>query len=89
VRIEVWLLGDVAHALAVGHQVVANGLAVEEDLAGARLDETGDDLHRGRLAGAVGTEIASDLTCARNKADVFYDCEAGIAFRDVANLEHR
>ena len=61
VRIEVRLLGDVADAALEGLEVAVDVLAVEEDVAGGRLEQAGEHLHGGAFARAVGTEIAENL----------------------------
>ena len=57
-RVQMRLFGHVAHALLIGDQVALNGFAIEENLARAHLDEPGDHLHGGGLAGAVRSQIA-------------------------------
>ena len=84
--VEIGLFGDVAHAALVGDQVVLDGLAVEEDLAKGHLDEAGDHLHGGGLAGAVGAEIAGDLAGSRGEADVVDGGNAGEVLGDTAKF---
>src|SRR5262249_18624525 len=48
-----------------------------------------EDAHRGRLAGAVGTEEADDLALAHREADAANGLDRAEALRDVAQLEHR
>ena len=85
--VEMRLFGYVAHALFVGDEVVANGLAAEEDLARADLDEPGDHLHGGGFAGAVGAQIAGDFARGCGKADVIYGEHARKTLGDVAQFE--
>ena len=62
--VDVGLFGDVAEGGAVGLEVVADALAVEEHLAVVGLEEAGDDFDGGGFAGAVGSEVADDLAGA-------------------------
>ena len=88
VGVEVRLFGDVAEAAAEGEEVVADGTAVEEDVAGGGLEEAGDHLHGGGFAGAVGAEVAGDLAGVRGEADGFDGGDAQEIFVDAAELEH-
>ena len=83
VGIEIRLFGYVADALLVGNEVFVDGLAVEEDLTGSHFDETGDHLHGGGFAGAVGTEITGDFAGVGGEADVIDGGDAGEVFGDV------
>jgi hypothetical protein len=85
--VEVRLLGDVPHALTEGHEVIVDGFAIEEDLAGGHFDETGDHLHGGGFAGAVRTEVAGHLPRLSEKADVVDRGNTGVALRDVTEFE--
>src|SRR5258706_13078377 len=86
--VEVRLFGDVAHALLVGDRVKLNRAAVEEDLTAGHFDETGDHLHGGGFAGAVGSQISGDCSRMRGVADVVDSSDAGKSFRDAAEFEH-
>ena len=88
VRIQVRLLRHVAHALLVGDRVGLDALPLEEDLAIGHLDQTGDHLHRGRLTGAVGSEVTGHLAGASDEADIPHRGNAGEAFGDMTKLEH-
>ena len=87
VRVEMRLFGHVAHALLVGDQVAANGLAAEKDFARADLDQPGDHFHGGGFAGAVGAQVAGDFARWGGEADVIYGEDAGETLGDVAQFE--
>src|ERR1035437_4680252 len=88
VGIDVCLLGDVAKGSAVGRQIVADAVSFEEDEAVVGLEETGDDLDGGRLAGAIGADVADDFARANTEADVF-DCgKSAVALGQSFHLEH-
>ena len=70
VGVDVGLLGDVAEGGAVGLEVVADALALEEDLAVGGFEEAGDDFDGGGLAGAVGADVAYDLAGTDGEVDV-------------------
>jgi hypothetical protein len=61
VGIEVWFLGDVPEAALVTFEISAYILAVKEDAAAGRLQQSGEHLDGGALASAVGSEIPEDL----------------------------
>ena len=64
-------------------------LAREEDLAGGRLDGTGDALDQRRLAGAVGAEQAVDLAGPDVEVDALQRLDAGVLLDEVRDLEDR
>ena len=84
--VEVWLLGDIAHAALVGDQIVLYGLAIEEDFAEGHFDEAGDHLHGGGFAGAVGAEVAGDFAGTGGKSDVVHGSDAGEVLGDTAEF---
>ena len=75
-----------ARALADTRREIA---AVEQDAAGGRLDDAGDDAQRRRLAGAVGAEQRDHL--ARVDGEVHVPDHGGlvVARRQPFDLEHR
>ncbi len=87
-RVEMRLFRHVTHALLVRDQVGLNALAVEQDLARGRLDEPGDHLHGGGLAGAVRTQVTGDLAGARREANVVDGGDAEEMLGNVAKFEH-
>ena len=88
VGVEMRLFGDVAHALLVGDEVLLDGLAFEEDFSGAWVHESGDHLHGGGFAGAVGAEVAGDFAGPGGEAGAGNGGDSGEAFVDVAEFEH-
>ena len=73
----------------VGRPVDRDGRAVEQDLALVRDGQPVQDVHEGRLAGAVLAEQGVDLAGPQVEADVVVGEHAGIAFRDPPHLERR
>ena len=78
--VDVGLLGDVAEGGAVGLEIVADALAFKEHLAVVGLEEAGDDLDGGGLAGAVGADVADDFAGTDGEVDVVDGGEAAVAF---------
>jgi hypothetical protein len=64
-------------------------LAVEQDLAGGRLDDARHALDQRRLAGAVGTEQAVDLARLHVEVDALERAHAGELLDEPADLEDR
>src|SRR5262249_16482991 len=89
VRIEVRLFRNIAQALPVRDAVSFDGLAAEQNLAAARLDEPGDHLQSSGLAGAIRSQVPRHLARLRLEADILHGRDAGVEFRYVAQLEHR
>ena len=88
VLIEVRFLGDVADAPLEGFHVLHDVLAVKQDLALRRLDETGEHLDRGALPGAVRSEIAENLAGLDREADAVHDGDSAVALFEVAYFQH-
>ena len=88
VLIEVRFLGDVADAPLEGFHVLHDVLAVKQDLALGRLDETGEHLDRGALPGAVRSEIAEDFAGLDREADAVHDGDSAVALFEVAYFQH-
>src|SRR5580700_2297949 len=88
-RVEMRLFRHVPHALLVGDRVILDGYAIEQDLARAGLDEAGDYFHRGRFAGAIGSEVARDFTGMRRETDVIDGDRAGETFGNIAKFQHK
>ena len=65
-----------------------NGLALEVELPGARLIVAGEDLHQGRLAGAVVSEQSQDLAAAEPQIDVLERRDPSEGFLDVLGAQH-
>ena len=55
------LLRHVADAPLEGGEVVVHAASAVEDLAFGRLDQAGEHLDGGALAGSVGPEVAEDF----------------------------
>ena len=64
-------------------------LAVEQDAAGVGLDRTVDDLHQGRLTGAVLTQNRMDFTRHDAHGHRVVGPHAGVALADVSKLKAR
>ena len=97
VRVEVGLLRHVADAPLEGGEVLIHAAAAVEDLAFGRLDQAGQHLHRGALAGSVGSEVAEDfagptvkLTCADGgRVVVILRQRPGFEHRYSVSIGHR
>jgi hypothetical protein len=63
------------------------GLAVDEDLAGVRLVQAGQDVHERRLAGAVLPEEAEHLALVHRDGDLVVGEDAREPLRNLAQLE--
>jgi len=86
-RVEIRLFRHVSHALLVGDEIAANGLAGEENFARPDLDQPGDHFHGSGFAGAVGAQVAGDFARGGGEADVIYGQDAREALGDVAQFE--
>ena len=62
-------------------------LAVEPDLAGARLDEAEDDLHGGGFAAGVAAEQADDLARAHLERQAEMDLDRAVECVDAVEAE--
>jgi hypothetical protein len=70
VGVELRLFGDVAEPNLESDGIVNNGLAMEQNLAFARVQKAGDDLYGGAFAGAIWAQLSENLTGANLKADI-------------------
>ena len=68
---------------------IRTGLAVDQDLALVRPGQAVEDVHQGRLAGAVLAEQGVDLARADVEVDVVVRDDARVALGDPAHLERR
>ena len=73
----------------VGRAVDRDRLAVEQDLALVGDGQPVQDVHEGRLAGAVLAEQGMDLARPEVEVDVVVGEHARIALRDAPHLERR
>jgi hypothetical protein len=88
VGIEPRLLGEVADTRLMLDEPVVNVGAVPADVAAGRRQQPDDDLHRGRLARAVGSEQADHFARPGREREVPHRGDAVIALRDVDDFEH-
>ena len=72
----------------VGGPVMSTALAVEQDLALVGHGQPVEDVHQGRLAGAVLAEQGVDLARAEVEVDRVVGEDARVALGDAAHLEH-
>ena len=70
VRVEVGLLRHVADAPLEGGEVLVHAASAVEDLTFGRLDQPGQHLHGGALAGSVGPEVAEDFAGLDRETDL-------------------
>jgi hypothetical protein len=78
--------GD-AEVLRLARAVEHDRLPVEDDLAGVRLIDPGEDLHQGALAGAVLADQPQDLAGMDFETDVLQRQHAGEALGDPLDPE--
>ena len=71
----------------VARGVDSDALAVQADLTLVRVVEAVEDVHEGRLAGAVLTEQRVNLSLAQVEIDVVVRHDPGKALRDSQKLE--
>src|SRR5439155_19405849 len=84
------LLGDIGDPAAesVARRLEDHPLTVQEKLARLGLNDAGDDLGEGRLAGSVLAYDGDDLAPADLEIDVLEDEVAGIALSQAARDQH-
>src|SRR5690242_12641727 len=78
-----------AHAADAVRRHASDIAAVEENLAGGRLQMAGDEIEQGRLAGAVRPDDRSDLPFRHGKAHLGHGAKAGEGFAETADLQHQ
>ena len=65
-----WCTMPMPSAMASRGPAIRGRLAVDQDLAGVRVDQAVEDVHQGRLAGAVLADQRVDLAGAHVEVDV-------------------
>ena len=80
-------LRHIAHAHAGGQVAGVDGLAQQLRAAGRDVEQTGEHLHRRRLAAAVAAQEAEDLAALDAKADVVHRHEVAEAARQVLGFD--
>jgi len=89
VGVEGDVFGHVADAFAdfegVGDDVVAG----DADFAVGGGKISGEDLHGGAFAGAVGAEETDDLALVDMEADVLDGAETGVGLGEVIDFDHK
>ena len=88
VRVEVGLLRHVADAPLEGGEILVHAASAVEDLTFGRLDQPGQHLHRGALAGSVGPEVAEDFAGLHRKADLADGGRVVVILRQRPGFEH-
>jgi hypothetical protein len=86
--VEDGLLRNVPEAPTVAERILINGDAIDEHAAGGRLDEAGEHLRCGALAGSVGAEIADNFTAPNFEVQVADYCGAQEPLGQVSSLQH-
>src|SRR5205085_1015070 len=66
---------------------VADQLPAQVDGASARLEQTGDGVQHGRLAGAVGADEGNDLSLLDLKGDALQRLDVAVKSADVLHIE--
>ena len=80
-------LGDAGADDLVG-PIGVNLRAVKGDRALARLDDAGDGLQQGRLAGAIGADQSDDLAFLDGQSDAMQHFDFAVTGMDVLNRKH-
>ena len=88
VRVEKRLFGNVAELLSIRRQVFEDRLALPQHVAVARLHQADEHADRGRLAGAVGAEIAEDLPGLGDERGVAQGRQRPVILGQRAGFEH-
>ena len=88
-RVEVRLFRHVADALLEGGEVVVDAFAVVKDLPVGRLDQPGQHLDRGALAGAVRPQVAEDLSGPDGETHLAHGGRVVVVLRQRSSFEHR
>src|SRR6516162_11562847 len=87
-RIEMRLFRHIAHPGFVRNQIMVDAAAIEKDLSGRDLEQSGDHLDGRGFPGTVGAEIPGHFAGTRSETDVI-DCRnPGKTFADVAKFQH-
>ena len=86
--VEVWFLRNIAETPFEGAQIVADVLPIEQNLAGRRLQQAGEHLDRGALAGAIGSDITQNFAAPDLKADVRDGGNSPVVLGQAANFKH-
>ena len=89
VVVERRILGHIADALADSERLLAHVHAIDEDGAFGRGQVAGDDLHRRRLAGAVGAEEAEDFALLHLERNGVDGALGAVGLGESAYLDHR
>ena len=63
-------------------------MAVENNLAGSLRNDTRQNFHQGRLAGAVLSEQGRHLAAVNVEVDAFQSLDAAVGLRDVPRGKH-
>jgi hypothetical protein len=63
-------------------------MAVKNNLAGSLRNDTGENLHQRRFAGAVFSEQRRHLTPVNVEVDAFQSLDAAVGLRDVSRGKH-
>ena len=66
-----------------------NVLAVVDDLPVRRLEQASEHFDGGAFAGAVGAEVAENLSGLQRKGDVPHSKDGAVEFGESSGLEHR
>ncbi len=82
-RLSSWWMMPMPCAIASRGLPMLDGLVVEQDRARARLLGAGEDLHEGRLAGAVLTDEDVDLASEGLEVDALEGAHAAVGLRHV------
>ena len=88
VGVEVRLFGDVADAALEGFEIAVDVLAMEEDVAGGGLQESGEHFDGGAFSGAVGSEVAENFAGVDDEADAIHGGDAGVELGKLPGFQH-
>jgi hypothetical protein len=88
VRVQRGVLGQVAHSALDGQRIGEHVAAVERRGAVAGVHEAGEDLHDGRLAGAVGPQQADHLPRLDAEGHSLHRFQGAVTLAQVRCLDH-
>ena len=80
---------NVAKAFSISRQIVADVLAVEQNLAARRFEKAGEHFYGSAFSGTVGAEASQDLPGAQREGHVLRGRKRGVPLGEVQRFEHR
>ncbi len=88
VRVHLRLLRDITHRGPEAAPRLPGVASFEQHATATRLEEPGDDLHGGRLAGTIRAKISDDLAASHCKAHIVESRDTAVPLGKVLNRQH-